>query len=358
MMTSSEIRDIEAVPAPTLPPLAEARPVFVVGTPRSGTTLTANILDRHGQIHKSAETHFFEYVWGRTRNNGPLTDAELADAAGRTMGLFDTFAAPHAQAMVDAAFTQESLMHSARKHGGDYRGLYYAFMQTLTRRHDKVRFMDNTPKHIFYLDTIFAFFPNAQVIACVRDPRAFLCSYKNMWQVRGSEAISRRRKERYHPILASMLWRTAYGNLFQAAGSVNSARILPVRYEQLVQTPDEEVRRICDFLEIEYDESLLDVQATNSSFAQEQRGIYASSLERWRTCLDPAEIWWSQRINGSLMTKLGYDLTETGAAAQQIAAIGARLPKSIARYFELDSRGTWGSASNAVRRRMRGLAGR
>ena len=70
-----------------------------------------------------------------------------------------------------------------------------------------------------------------------------------------------------------------------------------MRYEQLVENPKVEVRRMSDFLAVDFEESMLLVESNNSSFEQSTAGIFASSVGRWRENLPPEDTWWCQYIN-------------------------------------------------------------
>lgn len=283
-------------------------PIFIVGPARSGTTLTAKILGRHPDVFSPGETHYFEDIWTRKDALGGLeSEVELSRAADRLMTIFGRFNFPDTQDLVDAVIQKETLIDRTDIAGGGYAGLYRAFTQMLAKSQGKMRICDDTPKHLYYLQAILDLFPEAKVVACVRDPRDFLSSYKNYWR-RSTE--SERIKALYHPVITSLLWRSSSNLLLKHINQNKSDRVTLVRYEDLVRSPDREVRRLCDFLEIDYTDELIQVESHNSSFEQSSPGIFTTSVGRWRMRLRPEETWWIQTLARDNMLALGYEVED------------------------------------------------
>jgi hypothetical protein len=281
-------------------------PIFVIGTPRSGTTLVARILGRHHAVLAPApgETHFFQELWTRRGELGALQDeAELSKAVDRTLTLFGKWDNPEVQKKVDELVDREALLERTHTLGGGYGALYYAFTSLLAESEGKTIYCDDTPKHLFYLHTILDLFPTAKAIGCTRDPRDFLCSYKNYWRV----AVDQQRiGALYHPVNTSLLWRSSSNLLLRHANDCCRGRVLMVNYENLVQHPEATVSGICAFLGIEYSDDLIEVDASNSSFESPAAGIFTTSIGRWHTCLSPEEAWCVQKLAKENMGALGY----------------------------------------------------
>lgn len=330
-------------------------PIFVVGAPRSGTTLTAAVLGRHPAILSLGETHFYEDVWSRRRSLGDLRQPATVDqAVDRVMTLFGRFNFPAAQSVVAATLTPPALAARTLTLGGGYAALYQAFMGLLTQAADRQRCCDDTPKHLFYLPTIFEHFPRAQVIACVRDPRDFLCSYRNYWR-RSTE--SERVRALYHPILTSLVWRASANAILQYQAQFDASRLHVLIYESLVTAPETTVRGLCNFLDIPWSQTLLAVDSHNSSFAGAGPGIYTTSVGRWRDCLAPAELWWGQRLAGSSLTAFGYRPEVVRAPAHALAAVALSTPLALGRALAAN-RHKRGPLGLYLARRLATLVGR
>jgi hypothetical protein len=310
-------------------------PIFIVGSARSGTTLTAKILGRHPDVFSPGETHYFEDIWTRRDTLGSLeSEAELSCAADRLLTIFGRFNFPDTQVLVEAVIQREALIDRANNVGGGYGGLYSAFTQMLADSQGKLRICDDTPKHLYYLQTILDLFPKAKVIACVRDPRDFLSSYKNYWR-RSTE--SERIKALYHPVITSLLWRSSSNLLLKHINQNKSDRVTLVRYEDLVGSPDREVSRLCGFLELDYTDELIQVKAHNSSFEQSSSGIFTTSVGRWRTGLSPEETWWIQTLAKGNLLAFSYELEDVKPEVLSLLQTCATAPFALVRALRANS---------------------
>lgn len=311
----------------------DSKPIFVVGTPRSGTTLVARILGRHEAILAAGETHFFEEIWANRREFGPLENrSQLEAAVSRLMTIFDRYNQVEGQALVEKLIRPDNLINLTLKNGGGYDGLYWAFTSTLDDTQRGRRYCDDTPKHLFYLETIFKFFPESKVIVCIRDPRDFMCSYKNFWR---TSRTPERIKQLYHPIMTAMLWaRSADVILNSPILAQQSNNIVMLNYERLVSEPASYVRALCNFIDLDYEDDLLAVNSHNSSFEQGQAGIFRGSVGKWKDCLTPEEAWWIQTINRGSMRKMGYDKVHTSPSPIKLAAILFSAPAALFRILK------------------------
>jgi hypothetical protein len=110
-----------------------------------------------------------------------------------------------------------------------------------------------------------------------------------------------------------------------------------VQYETLVQYPKEEVRRICDFLGFQYTDDLIQVEGHNSSFETDSSGIFATSVGRWKTCLEPEEVWWVQTLNRGNMQALNYNVEPIKPSIIPLVSAFLGTPLSLARALKANS---------------------
>jgi hypothetical protein len=316
----------------------DMEPIFVVGAPRSGTTLMAAILAQHPHIFAPApgETHYFHDIWTRRKKFGmPEDEKGLSRAADQLLTTFDRWDNPEAQKIVDATISKDALLDRARILGKGYDALYYAFTSLLAKSAGKTYYCDDTPKHLFYLHTIFDFFPHAKAVGCIRDPRDFLCSYKYYWKkTRDSSRI----KALYHPVITSLLWQGSSNLLLNHANKCCRNRLIIVRYESLVQQPETEIRRICHFLGVTYSDKMLRVDAHNSSFEKSSsHGIFATSIGRWRTFLSPEEVWCVQALNRGNMRDLHYAPEAVSPSKKALLLTFLNTPFALAKAIKANS---------------------
>lgn len=280
------------------------KPIFVVGPPRSGTTLTGRILGRHPEVFLLGESNFFEDIWTRRDEIGALSTPDAVEIiADRLATLFGRYYEPTTQALVEKVWSPDPIADMVLECGDNYGDLYLSFMGRIARDRFAHFVCDGTPKHLFYLEDIFELLPDAKAIICVRDIRDFLTSYKNWWKRSPSKE---RIKALYHPILTASLWRSSTNIALSSLTKFSSEQVLLLRYEDLVTQPNVQVKRMCDFLRIDYADDLLNLDKHNSSYEGSSTGIFSSSIGRWNEGLEAEEVWLAQRIARGNMESLSY----------------------------------------------------
>ena len=157
------------------------RPLFVVGHPRSGTTLLATVLSRHSAIAGTPETHFFnevQYACAPYLRHGP------AAAVDR---LLET-------PLRSAAVQRDDLL--ARLAGYPRVTmplLFRCWLEAFAARHGKPLVLEKTPYHIRHILEILGWYPTARIIWILRDGRACIASMKKVdWAGDDVTALSRR----------------------------------------------------------------------------------------------------------------------------------------------------------------------
>ena len=153
-------------------------------------------------------------------------------------------------------------------------------------------------------------YPSARFIVIMRDPRAVVASNLGFAKIDPSQVG--------HPLSLGRHWRkyAAFIEHYQQ-DPLFAGRLLPVSYEQLVTESETAVQRICDFLEISYEERMLDTSnyfdystgrpwQGNSTFQQKIEGLNTDMTARWRTKLSPDVVDLIDLICGPDMHLHGY----------------------------------------------------
>jgi hypothetical protein len=301
-------------------------PIFVVGTPRSGTTLTARILDMHPAIFMPGETHFMEDIHYRRDELGPPTGPA---ALARLRTLYGRYNEPPDQVRVDALWRDSDFLTRLCEGVTTYEALFERFMRLQAEAAGKRRWGNNVPRDLFEVAQILRLFPDARIIACVRDLRDFLVSYRENWRKSPPAEIDRMR-QLYHPVITSLLWRSSMRQLEHLRGHLSAEQLLVLRYEDLVRAPEVQVRRLCQFVGESYDPAMLEV-GNNSSWDVQERGIFAASVGRWRSALSSVEIWIAQRIGGRHLRANGYETEPVQAPLTALAGSLLATPWALAR---------------------------
>lgn len=217
-----------------------AKPVFVVGMPRSGTSLTEQIIASHPAAYGAGELDF----WG----------ALIAKGEGLTGSIVDEAARP--------------------KVAEEYLRILEGFSRTAAR------VVDKAPVNSDFLGQIYSVFPNAHVIYMQRDPiDTCLSCYFQQFLMGINFAFDLSDLAHYYREHQRLIahWRTVLPPGF----------MLEVPYEELVSDPEAWSRKMLDFIGLDWDPQCLQFhtnkrQVTTASAWQVRQKIYKSSMARWR----------------------------------------------------------------------------
>ncbi|MGP0066767.1 MAG: tetratricopeptide repeat-containing sulfotransferase family protein [Isosphaeraceae bacterium] len=238
------------------------RPVFVVGMPRSGTTLAEQVLASHPRVYGAGELRLVRQTF-----------EALPTATGR-----------HADSPLDcvAQLNGASLGNLARAH--------LDALNALNASADRI--VDKMPENTLYLGLIAAMFPRARIIHCRRDPRDVALS---CWMTHFAEM--RWACDQDH--IASRIIEN--GRVMAQWRRVLPIPILELDYEAMVADLEGTSRQLVDWCGLDWDPACLDFHKTRrpvrtTSVAQVRRPIYSSSVGRWKNY---------ERPLASMFAKLG-----------------------------------------------------
>ena len=225
-------------------PAAGRDAVFIVGMPRSGTTLLEQMLDRHPEIHGRGELNFLSH-FAEQRSAGGAPDAAQRRALG------------------DALWTQLKLH-------GPQTGAY----------------VDKNPLNFRYLDLLFEILPNARVLHLVRDGRASGLSCWFQLFEHPDMAFS-------YDLDGLVQFYSGYRRLMAHWERRYPERIRRVPYDDLVRAPAEVLAGVLEFLGREWNEAVLEAGGRpglvrSASAWQARQPVHAQSVERWRNYRDQA----------------------------------------------------------------------
>ncbi len=224
-------------------------PVFIVGMPRSGTTLIEQILAAHPEVHGAGELQLLQSMVDQISgpDHVPLGYPQLIEAT-----------AP------------EDLPRLAR----------YYLERVSVLAPGKARIVDKMPVNFLYAGLIHALFPNARIIHCRRDPvdTCLSCYTKNF---SGEQTFT------YDLAELGRFYR-GYERLTAYWASVlPTDRWTEVDYEAVVDDLEGEARRLVGFCGLEWDEACLSFHklerpVRTASVTQVRQKIYTSSVGRWK----------------------------------------------------------------------------
>jgi tetratricopeptide (TPR) repeat protein len=241
---------------PYLPPAPNPQPLFIVGFPRSGTTLTEQMLSAHPNIHAGDEL------------SGLLLIEEYA--AAQLMQSRQSY--PTCLADVTRAGRQDSLLKLRD---------YYLHIADESHAIDpaKAYFTDKMPLNETHLGLIKLLFPESPIVHVVRHPLDIMLSCYTNQLYHGNKCALSLETLAFHFIET---WK-----LVDHYTAELDLRYTRIRYEDLIQNPEDELRRLLGFIGEPWDARCLDFHksgrvARTASYAQVSQPLYRSSQERWR----------------------------------------------------------------------------
>lgn len=262
-------------------------PIFVVGFPRSGTSLMATILARSPDVVMLPfETHLLAR-W--RRRFGP----DLASNGGfrrfwqefSNDTRYDEDLLPPVK-VLDCL--QERDDHSVQ-------GVLSCLLACAVSGHDGARPGEKTPDHYKYLSTLLRWYEDCQIVFMLRDPRDVLASWHSLsesWTERPpSDILDEWRRSAYELEMWS-----------------SHPRVLTVIYEDLVTAPTDMLRRVGEFLDVQLQvEGGVDQNSSPRPGGYDPEGpIRAGSVGRGRASLDHADLALVDAIAGAEMARHGY----------------------------------------------------
>ncbi|MGD1948929.1 MAG: sulfotransferase [Leptolyngbyaceae cyanobacterium] len=210
-------------------------PIFIVGMPRSGTTLLTSMLSAHPRIAIAPETHYLCY-WMRQYKNLKLSSEQGFSSFWQVLSDSQRFS----YFGIDANKTRERIL---AKGSPSHQHIFEGWLEEYANSINKPRWGEKTPLHYQHLYQLFTWFPNAQVIWILRDPRAVAASLDKVpW---ASNYIHVHAKRWHESILSfERDWK-------------RDSRVMLLQYENLIQQPEKCLIGLCQFLGETYTPDML-----------------------------------------------------------------------------------------------------
>lgn len=293
-------------------------PVFIGGTGRSGTTAVARLLGLHSNLFiVKWESQFIVAPNGLADLLPTLHQQWCLDSfAKRLRGewfrrtVYDGMPNEYVAGLCDdveieevdqALQVLESLITPGQslkeRHAASAR-FVDALFEPAVKRAGACRWGEKTPRNIFYIDTLYAMFPDMKFIDVVRDGRDVVSSMMEhgFWPIAPSPVFPGT-----EPLCGKMTfekavdyWITMMRIAREKADAVPESAYLKVRLEDLVEQPEPTFAKILDFVDEPFDENLLTYDLSRSH------------RERWRNDLSPEQAKWFLSRAGDLLAEEGY----------------------------------------------------
>ncbi len=278
-----------------------AAPVFVLGSPRSGTTLLYNmLLSAGGFAVYLAESNAFNLLaphfgdLGRREARQELLRVWLGSKLFRASGL-------------DAGQIESEVLERCRNIGDFLR----IVMAEIARAQGMQRWAENSPEGILHLPLIKRLIPDALVIHIIRDGRDVAMSLSNVRYLRPFPW-----QDRISLTGAGIYWEWIVQQ-GRSYGRYLAPDYMEVHFEGLVGAPRETLKTIGSFIDHELDYDRIrevgygSVSKPNTSFGSEPRENF-NPVGRWKKGFSPEQLLRFERALGRTLTELGYATATNG----------------------------------------------
>ncbi|MEQ8195700.1 MAG: sulfotransferase [Rhodospirillales bacterium] len=281
-------------------------PMFIVCSPRSGSTLLRLLLNTHSKISipppgfMYAHFHTFMHTYGNLKEDGNLR-AFVEDVVEF-----------HHSKVWTMTFTVEEIMEHVQERS--FRGVNSAVHELWAHRHGKIRWGEKSPRDVYWIGQILEDYPNAQFLNIFRDGRAVAVDWVDNldWpnNIYSTALDWKRHTDAVKP------WRT----------KLSDKQFLDIRYEDMVTDPPKKLAEICAFLGVEYEPEMLSYYDSPEAGKWSQseachqyvaQPITTAYIDAWKKRLEPLDRQMLAGLIGQELRDLGYEVEDKPRALSE-----------------------------------------
>ena len=277
---------------------SKVSPLFITGTWRSGTTLLSRMFNNHPDIDVSYDTvHFLRFSFNKYN---PISNADNA---------FQLIKNTSDRLKKRYQFDLEvrEVLQSLEGQELTYSSIYDAIMRSLyLYKSKKTGWGEKTNLAWTMIPSFFEMYPQGKVLQIIRDPRAVLSSWKKFTNAPDTDYL-----DSILNSFDSMQKSIDYKEMF------SDRRYLSIRYEDLVEDPENTLGTICSKFEIDYNESMLDISTfkdlygdawkSNSVHNKNLNSISTSAINKWQGELEDWEVFMCDMVMGGMLKDFNYE---------------------------------------------------
>ena len=222
--------------------------IFILGMPRSGTTLTEQIISSHSQVYGSGELPYLSKII----SDEFIENSELS--MSKLLSNFNNYSSSN-----------------------QISDKYFSYLKNYKIKQKFIT--DKAPLNFRWLGLIKIFFPSAKIIHCSRMPKDNCLSlYKNIFEGNLNFCYDEKDLGTYYNIYSNLMkfWKETFPNGF-----------LDVPYESLIRDKDTQIKKIINYCDLDWEEQCLSFNKNKNpiktvSLAQARSPIYNSSVESYK----------------------------------------------------------------------------
>lgn len=296
-------------------------PIFIIGTQRSGTTLLRLILNAHSTIAIPEEARFLAPLLNKTYLTNGIQEEALKALV--------SYLAANAQYKLWNYDAQPYLAWLSNKDQISLRELIDSMFMSFCHSEGKSTWGD---KSLFFrtIDILTELFPDARFIHIVRDGRDVFDSWRKMDASKNNAAVM------------ALDWRYKLAKIEKSFGAMPIGNQFTLRYEDLLEAPEDSIREVCSFLGIAYEPGMLEFHKTSHNYIGEHHSnlifnaINKSNSAKWRKNLTRLEALSFNLLAGPYLKKYQYEPAQEKLGLLDSGKIALNLATGLpARIFQI-----------------------
>lgn len=273
--------------------------IFITGCPRSGTTMLASILGSHASSIVTPESDFFiEFLYKKLKRK---TDS--VDISEFLKFLNENYR--FKQWKIDA---NKISCTSSHVNFENFNSLIENTVSLFAEKHQKnlnskINRIDHTPSSIKSFDVLVELFPSAKFIFIIRDPRAVYASVKDLdWGANTALKLAE-------------IW-NEYVTYYFCLEKLHPEKVLLVKYEDILTNPELNVKKLCDFVNIVYNDLMLEGKGfIIPGYTASQHNLVGKKLDKgriikWKKELTIDDILIIESKCKPVMSVFGYEVSQ------------------------------------------------
>ncbi|MBK9458093.1 MAG: sulfotransferase [Sphingobacteriales bacterium] len=290
---------------------------FIIGSPRSGTTLLTSVLNATQTVLSTPEVRFTMAFYRPYGTQNPVKASFAQHFTTYTKLLFDRVKR-HKKAQLQLTnFDQDVYLNfdAQKLNNLNYANLCKLLLlniQLPNKDNSTVQtIVDKNPDYTFYVEALMKIYPDAKFVVALRDYRATVLSQK--------ESVEQQSDLLQH----AYLWDKMQGEVYRLL-QLYPTKILPIKYEDTVQQTETTIKQVCSFLGIEFTPEMLNpqqkvkVQLDQTDISERekkkigdlQKPINTNRLEAWKTRLNTTELQLIETLCADTGKLFGYQPTQ------------------------------------------------
>jgi len=276
-----------------------SKPFFIVCAPRSGSTLLRLILDAHPRLAVPSPSWLYEMVYPYLYSYGDLSSPNNFLALAE-----DLFESPFIKNM-NLKITPQDLISFSEE--CTFRGLYNALHSHYAESTGKARWGEKSPRNSFWIEEIKQDFQDAQFVHIVRDGRDMAVDIADSPEMLPENIYS-----------GAHIWKDFVGAAHNSGKKLPKSDYYIIRYEDLCADPEASLKKLCQFLNEDFDQQMLAHHETKSAkswsslpnHVKSGRPITKEFCEIYKDRLPPGDISAVEVVMNELLAEFGYPVGE------------------------------------------------